>query len=185
MQDYRININYAKALFLLADEEKEQERVSQDMRLVNAVCNENRQLNVVFRNPEIKAEKKYAVIADIFGDHVGKTTLAFLNFVVRKNRTVNLKGISSAYLDLYRESCGIVLSHLTTAYPADPETKAVASKVISDFTHKEVEMVTHTDPKIIGGVALEFDNTMYDARISTYLTKLRRAFDENVYEKKL
>ena len=32
---------------------------------------------------------------------------------------------------------------------------------------------------------MEFDNTMYDARISTYLMKLRHAFDENVYESKL
>ena len=185
MQDYRININYAKALFLLADEEKDQERVAEDMRLVNTVCNENRQLNVVFRNPEIKAERKHAIIAGIFGDHVGGTTMAFLNFVVRKNRTVNLKGISTAYLDLYRESRGIVLSCLTTAYPADEETRTLATKVIADYTHKEVELVAQTDPKIIGGLAMEFDNTMYDARISTYLTKLRRAFEENVYEKKL
>ena len=111
--------------------------------------------------------------------------MAFLNFVVRKNRTVNLKGISTAYLDLYRESRGIVLSCLTTAYPADEETRTLATKVIADYTHKEVELVAQTDPKIIGGLAMEFDNTMYDARISTYLTKLRRAFEENVYEKKL
>ena len=48
MQDYRININYAKALFLLAEETQEQERVSEDMRLVNAVCAENRELNAVW-----------------------------------------------------------------------------------------------------------------------------------------
>ena len=43
MQDYRININYAKALFMLADDTQEQERVWGDMRLVNSVCAENRE----------------------------------------------------------------------------------------------------------------------------------------------
>jgi F-type H+-transporting ATPase subunit delta len=185
MQDYRININYAKALFLLADETGDQERVSEDMRLVNDVCAENRELNIVFRNPEVKSPKKVAIVEDIFGASVCKTTMAFLQFVVRKKRSVNLKGISASYLDLYRESRGIVLSHITTAQPVDDHTRALATKVIADYTHKEVELVAKTDPKIIGGLAMEFDNRMYDARISTYLSKLRHAFDENVYESKL
>ena len=185
MQDYRININYAKALFLLADETHEQERVAEDMRLVNAVCGENRMLNVVFRNPEIKAPQKASIVADIFGAKVCKTTMAFIDFVVRKRRSVNLKGISAAYLDLYRESRGIVLSHITTAEPVDESTRAMAVKVIADYTHKEVELVSKTDPSIIGGLAMEFDNRMYDARISTHLMRLRHAFDENVYESKL
>ena len=182
MQDYRININYAKALFLLADEMQEQERVSEDMRLVNSVCAENRELNAVFRNPEAK---KAAIVSDIFGASVCKTTMAFVLFVVQKKRTVNLKGISAAYLDLYHKSRGIVLSQITTAQAVDEETRALASRVIADYTHKEVELVAKTDPKIIGGVAMEFDNMMYDARISTYLMKLRQTFDENVYESKL
>ena len=185
MQDYRININYAKALFMLADEMQEQDRVAEDMRLVNSVCAENHMLNTVFRNPEVKASKKVAIVSDIFGAHVCKTTMAFIQFVAQKKRSVNLKGISAAYLDLYRESRGIVLSQITTAQPVDEETRALATKVIADYTHKQVELVAKTDPKIIGGMAMEFDNTMYDARISTYLMKLRHEFGENVYESKL
>ena len=185
MQDYRININYAKALFLLSDESQEQDRVSDDMRLVNAVCAENRELNAVFRNPEIKAPRKLAIVNDLFGPHVCNTSMVFLQFVVRKNRSVNLKGISAAYLDLYRKSHGIVLSQLTTALPVDDETRDLAVKVISEYTHKQVELVEKNDPKIIGGLAMEFENTMYDARISTHLAKLRREFEENIYESKL
>ena len=39
---------------MLADELGEQERVAEDMRLVNAVSLENRIFSTVFRNPEIK-----------------------------------------------------------------------------------------------------------------------------------
>ena len=170
---------------MLADEMQEQEQVSADMRLVNSVCVENRELNVVFRNPEVKSPKKMAIVDDIFGASVCKTTMAFLHFVVRKKRSVNLKGISASYLDLYRESRGIVLSRITTAEPVDETISTLVTKVIADYTHKEVELVKKTDPKIIGGLAMDFDNRMYDARISTYLMKLRHAFEENVYESKL
>ncbi len=185
MQDYRININYAKALFMLAAELGEQDAVAVDMRLVNAVCAENRELNMVFRNPEIKMSKKAAIVDDLFGEHVGKTSLAFLHFVVRKNRSVNLRGITASYLDLYRENNGIVMSKFTTAEPVDPEILDMVSKAIATHTGKKVELQTKTDPKIIGGFAMEFDNTIYDARLSTRLVKLRQQFEKNIYESKL
>lgn len=49
MEDYRINTNYAKALFLLAGEFDKQDEAATDMRLVSEVCAENRELNVVFK----------------------------------------------------------------------------------------------------------------------------------------
>lgn len=185
MQDYRININYAKALFLLAGETGQQEEVSRDMRLVNEVCAENRELNVVFNNPVIRESRKVAILTDLFGDRVSRLTTLFFSFVVRKHRSVNLRGISEAYLDMYRDSRGIVLSHFTTAVESDAAMRELVSKVIADYTHNEVELVAKADPKIVGGFALEFNNNMYDARLSSKLSKLRRSFEENVYESKL
>lgn len=185
MQDYRININYAKALFLLAGETQQEEAVAADMRLVNGVCAENRELNVVFNNPVIKEAKKVAIVNDLFGERVSKLTMVFLTFVVRKHRTVNLRGISEAYLDLFRESRNIVLSHLTTAVEADKAMSDLVCKVIGEYTHKTVELRQKTDPAIVGGFSLAFDNNMYDATLRTSLHKLRMAFDNNIYESKL
>ena len=170
---------------MLAEELQEQKAVAIDMRLVNAVCTENHELNTVFRNPEVKMSKKVSIVDALFGEHVGKTSLAFLEFVMKKHRSVNLRGISAAYLDLFRESQGIVLSKFTTAEPVDQEVLDMVSQAIAAHTHKEVEMVAKTDPKIIGGFAMEFDNTIYDARLSTRLTKLRQQFEKNIYESKL
>ena len=38
MNNYRINKNYAKALFMLAAERGQVDRVADDMRLVGSVC---------------------------------------------------------------------------------------------------------------------------------------------------
>ena len=185
MQDYRININYAKALFMLAGDRGEQELVAIDMRLVHQVSSQNRELNVIFRNPEIKMSKKAAIVRDLFAEHVSTTTLAFLDFVVHKNRSVNLRGISSSYLDLYRESHNIVLSELVTAEEVDQSITDLVSQTIARHTGKEVELVTKTDPRIIGGFAMQFNNNIYDARLSNKLRKLRQQFEKNVYESKL
>lgn len=185
MQDYRININYAKALFLLAADAQMQDQVAQDARLVNVVCSENHELNVVFSNPVIKEAKKIAIITDLFQNHVSKLTMVFLQFVVRKKRSVNLKGITTAYLDLYRESKNVILSKFTSVEAMGEESMELVKKIVAEYTGKDVELDVCQDARLKGGFTLEFDNNMYDASLRTRFLCLRRAFEENVYQSKM
>jgi F-type H+-transporting ATPase subunit delta len=155
-----------------------------DMLLVHDVCAENHILNVVLDNPTIREVKKVAVIHDLFTDKVSKTTLAFLAFVVKKRRTINLKGISEAYMDIFRDSRGIVLSHVTTAETVDAALLEELSKKVADYTGKRVEMVNSVDNKMLGGFCMTYNNNMYDARLLTKVVKLRKEFSKNIYEKK-
>ena len=185
MNNYRINKNYAKALFMLASERGQTDRVADDMRLVDSVCSENRELNVVFANPTIRFDKKATIVEHLFAGSVSDETMAFLRFVVRKNRTVNLRGISEAYMTLYRDTKGIVLSDLVTYQPIDDSARRMVTQLVEEYTDKTVELRDHTDSQMFGGFKLEFDNKMYDARIRTKIRKLRLEFAKNDYESKL
>lgn len=185
MNDYRINISYAKALLMTAEERKEADRVAEDMRLVNAVCCENRVLSAVFANPVIRPDRKSGVVRELFGEHCGEVSMAFLLFVVKKNRSVNLRGISDAYLNLYRESRGIVLTDLVTYQPTDENAQKTVTELVEKYTGKKVELNAHTDERMLGGFKLEFDHNMYDARLRTKILKLRKEFSKNIYESKL
>lgn len=185
MNDYRINISYAKALLMTADEMSAADKVAEDMRLVNAVCRENRVLTAVFANPVIRADRKAAIVGELFGNRCGEVSMAFLLFVVRKNRSVNLAGISDAYLSLYRESRGIVLTDLVTHQPTDENATATITEMVEKYTGKKVELHTRIDENMLGGFKLEFDHNMYDARLRTKLLKLRKEFSKNIYESKL
>lgn len=185
MSNYRINVHYAKALFTLSEERGESERVSEDMRLVAAVCRENRQLSALLANPTLPSAKKVAVLTGLFEARVSELTMAFILFSVRKNRSVHLGGISEAYLEIFRENRGIVLSHLVTHQPVTEEAQEGVRRLVADFTGKAVELHAFTDPKMLGSFKLEFDNKMYDARLRTKIRKLRIAFADNEYESKL
>ena len=185
MNDYRINISYAKALLMTAEEKSVAERVSEDMRLVNAVCKENRVLTAVFANPVIRPDRKAGIVRELFGEHCCEVSMAFLLFVVKKNRSVNLRGISDAYLSLYRESRGIVLTDLQTYQPTDTAAEETVKALVEKYTGKKVELNAHTDERMLGGFKLEFDHNMYDARLRTKILKLRKEFSKNIYESKL
>ena len=185
MNDYRINTNYAKALLMLAEERGTADRVADDMRTVGDVCAASRELVVVFANPTVPQEKKAAVVRALFADRVGQETMAFLLFVVKKNRSVNLRGISNAYLEQWRELRGIIYTDLVTHQPIDDTARTMVTRMVADHTGKTVELHDRTDSHMLGGFKLEFDHNMYDARIRTKIRKLRIEFAKNEYESKL
>lgn len=185
MNDYRINLNYAKALLMLATDLGDSDKVMEDMRLVNKVFRENHELYVVFNNPVIAMEKKHAIVRELFGERVTKTSLAFLLFVTKKRRAVNLKGISQMYKDLYREANNIVVADVMTAVEVNQEHLESIREKVAAYTNKNVEIYSHTTNKMLGSFHLMFDTYLYDARIRTKIAKMRVAFSKNIYEGKL
>ena len=185
MNNYRINNNYAKALLMLATDVADIDRVADDMRLVADVAASNRELTAVFANPIFKADKKAAILHDLFADKVSEVTMTFLAFVVRKNRSTSLRGIADAYLDQWREQRGIVFSDLVTHQPVDDSAREAVARLVGEYTGRKVELHDRTDSHMLGGFKLEFDHNMYDARIRTKIRKLRLEFARNDYESKL
>jgi len=185
MNNYRINTNYAKALFMLATDRDDVDRVAEDMRLVSKVTHENRELAVVFANPVLPGAKKADVVKALFSEKVCDSTMAFLVFLVRKNRSVNMHGVSEAYLEMWRDARNIVLSELVTHQPIDDTAREMVHRMVSEYTGKSVELKDETDENMLGGFKLEFDHKMYDARLRTKIRKLRQEFAKNEYESKL
>ena len=185
MNNNRINRSYAKALLLLSKERGVEEKVADDMRLVESVWAENRELNVLFANPEVKSEKKVSIVKELFEGRVSEETMAFLVFVTRKNRSVFMRGIAQEYMEMYREFRGIVLSDLVTHQPIDDVARRMVTQMVADYTGKTVELHDRTDPKMLGCFKLEFDGKMYDARIRTKIKRMRIEFAKNDYESKL
>ena len=105
--------------------------------------------------------------------------------MVKKRRAVNLKGISNAFIELYRKERNIILSHLVTATEIDGDAQQAVRNAVGEYTKMDVELKTKVDPSILGGFSVTFDNNMYDARISSQVAKLRKEFSKNIYESKL
>lgn len=185
MNDYRIHQHYAKALFLLAHDLGQTDTVMQDMGTVAQVCAENRLLNTVMGNPTIREDKKQAIVKEIFASHVSDTSLAFLIFVARRKRAVNLHGIAKAYQELYRDANGIVVARVRTAADMSEKLTDRLRREVEQFTHKQVQMECVTTDQMLGGFQLTFDTYLVDARLQTRIDRMRREFSRNDYESKL
>jgi F-type H+-transporting ATPase subunit delta len=77
---------YAQALFDLAIELKQLEKVEKDMLLIGKVLRENRELRVILANAVLDNYKKVRVLNKIFDGKIEVITLKFLQLITGKNR---------------------------------------------------------------------------------------------------
>jgi F-type H+-transporting ATPase subunit delta len=86
-------------------------------------------------------------------------------------------------LEVYRERLlahrNVVRATVTSAAPLSAEKVRQLQASLSGLTGKQVQLDTHVDPTIIGGVVTRIGSTVYDGSIRTQLQKMRQQLVEN------
>lgn len=185
MQSPRLAGRYAKSLVDLAQEKGQLETVYKDMQYLQQVVKQSREFVVLMKSPVIKADKKNAIL-DAVSKDISELTKAFNRLLVTKGRENALPEIVNAFIDQYNTIKDIHKVKLTTATEASEELKrSMIEKVKAEAGFKSVELETKTDPSIVGGFILEFNNNKVDASISRDLKDIKKQFLDNHFVQKL
>ena len=186
MSVHRIASRYAKSLMDLGVEQKTLETIKGNMDTFNNAV-ENRDLYLMFKSPIINTTKKTAIVEELFGKTFDKTTMGFLNIILRKGREAYLPEIGKEFLAQYKKLKEVSAVTLTTAVPLKPEAveKIKAELLKSSETGKNIEFTTEVNPDIIGGFVIQFKDKLYDASIAHKLELLKKEFSGNTYESKI
>ena len=184
MSVIRIASRYAKSLIDLAVEQDNLERIREDIGTFQEAV-KNRDLYLLLKSPIINAGKKQQVLDAIFGDRLDKTTNAFFRIILNKGRESVLPEIANAFVDQYKAIKHISTVKLTTATKLSDDTieRIKAQLTSSAATDSNIDLVTETNPDILGGFVIEFDDKLYDASVSHKLDQLRKEFSNNQYVK--
>ncbi len=179
----RVNLlakRYAQALFNLSLENKSEEKVAADMRLVGNVLAENRELRRIMSNPVLVSAKKIKILDKIFGKELSELSLRFFRLIIRKGREVYLESICMAFEDIYMEFKNVVNASLVTATGSDEKIRKQVMEKLRAITDKDIELTELTDPDIIGGFIARLGDYQYDASVATQLRKLRKNYAEKL-----
>lgn len=174
MGEYRVSTRYATSLLELAEEKNQFDVVSKDVELIFASMAQAKDLRKVLENPVISADKKSAILNEIFEKKVNKTTLDFLRFVVSKSREDLLFDIVERYVEIYNEKIGLVKVTVTSAVDLNDDQKKTILTKLKDITKKEVDMKYLLNDSIIGGFLVRIGDTVMDASLRHQLDVLRK-----------
>ncbi len=183
MKEVRVASRYAKSLLGLAVEQKKLDKVYADMVLIKNTIEENRELELLLKNPIIKKDKKEKILTAIFAANIDTVSMMFINIITRKNRERILLDIAQAFIHQYKVYNNIVTAEVTTAIPLDEALKKELEQQIKKVEDGNIEIISKIDESIIGGIIVRVGDKQINQSIKYKLNQLRKQFDDNLYIK--
>ena len=174
MNESKISVRYAKALFQAAMEEGAEVLVMNELNeITNTLCNPD--IKSVIQSPVIKPGQKMKLFTTLFNDRFSKLSMAFLELLLKNNRESFILRIARHYKKLFNEAKNIREADITMPIEINDEQKESISNILKDVFNSEIELHTHINPAIIGGFVLKIDHDQYDASIRYSLEKLKKS----------
>ncbi len=174
MNEGKISVRYAKALFILAKEENQHNLVMKDMENLLELFANVPEFNELTDNPVLKPSQKMDILNNIIKDHVQPITLSFIKLIVENNRLNFLDSIARVYKDMFKQDLGIKPATLLTSVPIDEKLRHTILRIINKRMNLKIELEEKIDTDLIGGFILKIGNQQIDASISYQLEKIKK-----------
>ena len=173
MNQSKITVRYAKALFGLVKEDNTLDTSKKDMELLFQCIQEIPELQDVIQSPVMKASEKIRLFNLSFGDSFNPLTVKFIHLVLESRREEYLLGICRYFLDLIKAEQGIRDAELVTASPLDEKLRQSIIRLITRKFDSKVDLHEKVDSSIIGGFILRVGDQQIDGSLSSKLEKIK------------
>jgi len=178
MVSSRLTRRYAQALLSLAEEQKQLDRVVQDLELLQRTAKESKEFIVFLKSPVIKRDKKREVFSELFKNKVGALTLEFLSLLCEKGREDVLPQIIVQFFLLRDEHLGIVHVDVKAATELSKEQFDNIQRRFETITSKKVRISFNLDTLVKGGFVARVGDTVFDGSVRRQLELMRKRFSE-------
>jgi F-type H+-transporting ATPase subunit delta len=173
MNESKISVRYAKALFESAKEKGLLDEVRKDILEVQVVS-QIPEFNNMLTNPVIRESQKKSVLHSIFKNKIQALSLSLLDLVFKNGRESYIPGITRNFMDLYRKHKGIRSAVFTSARPVSDIIRKRVEDIIHKTLNAPIELKTQSDEELIGGFVIRLDDRQYDASVANSLKKIKK-----------
>ncbi len=168
-----VSKTYGDALFELAVEENRVDSLAEEIQMLTAVLEENKDFEKIMIHPEIPLEKKLQVVEDVFKGRVSDALTGFLRIVAAKGRYKELPGIFAYFIARVKEYKKIGVAVVTSAVPLTGAQKQKIERRLLDTTqYKTMEIDYRVDASKIGGLMVRIGDRVVDSTVSSKLSAL-------------
>ena len=167
---------YALALFELAEQNRDIDRVEASLRAVRDALDQSADLRALVSSPVVQrgaATKAVLATADQLG--VDATTKSFLGVLAENRRLGELPAIMRAFRLLAARHRGEVTAEVTSAHPLNDDQVVELKHQLRQRLGREVSVDLAVDPELLGGLVVRIGSQMIDSSIRTRLNALSSA----------
>ena len=168
--------NYAVALFNNAKSDNIQDKIFEEITLVNRIIEDSFEIKEFLFSPIVNKNDKINVVNSLVKNiKFNKIVNNFLLLLIKNSRTTILSNIVKAYNKLLYESRNIKIVQVISANKLQPkEQEWIKSKIEKELGRK-IEAVFDMDQTIIGGIVIKYDSMLQDYSIKGSLEKIAKS----------
>jgi len=165
---------YAAALFGAAKDRGKLDSIRDQLAQFADALQENRELQLYLFSPYFSSAEKIEGLKKVVTD-AEPELMNFLELLLDKGRMPAIYRIRRQYDTLWNKENKRLGVTVTSAVELDPEiTKRIGAE-IEEQTGNTVELTSHVDPDILGGLVVQVGNMVLDTSIRNRLEKLRKS----------
>ena len=170
---------YADALFMLAEELSETDKVREDILIVSKVISDNPEYLSVIDSPALPRDERTAMVDAAFGT-LNKNLLNLVKILTEKRCAYLLPKVFDGYFAAYDLSRGIERVEAITPIPlTEAQTERLVAK-LEKITGKQIIVRNTHDPALLGGMKLRYMGVQLDGSVRSKLDRFAKELSELV-----
>ena len=165
---------YARALFSLAREAGEVASIRAELDDMARLLAANPDLQRRLFQPLHPVHERREVLKSICAQGRGSQMIQnFFAYLIEKRRLVVFEAIHDEFNRLADEAAGRIRAEVHSASPLRDQQRARLVDALARRTGKQINLIVHVDPSLIGGAIVTVGGLVFDGSLRTQLSQLR------------
>jgi len=162
---------YARAIFELAEANKDEDKWSQQLTFMAAVAVDTSMIEAL-DNPKLSKQQTAELFIKVCDPHLDKQGINLTKLLAENDRLVLLPEITTLYEKLRSEAEGSIDAEVISAFEVSDEQQKAIVKSLKKRLGRDVKLTTRIDTSLMGGAIIRAGDLVIDGSLQGRLTKI-------------
>lgn len=168
-----VKTTYANALFEFAVENNRLNDIVDEFGFVIDVFNKYEEFFKLYDTPKLSADKRKAIVKEIFENKISNEMLNFLFILLDKRRTGNVFEIKDEVDKLVDKNLNIERAYVKSAIVLNEKEKIMIKENLEKMVGKKIKLKAVVDEDIIGGLYIKIGDKVIDGSLKNKLDNMK------------
>ena len=171
---------YGESLYELAKEENLTKLIGDQLAVLQQAFRQEPDFIRLLSSPNLTKTERCQILDDSFRGRVHGYLLNFLKILTEKGYMRYFPDCCDAYTEHYDQDNGILRVDAVSAVELTDAQKEKLMQKLSRITGKEIALRNRIDPRVLGGIRLDYDGQRLDDTVSHRLDAIRNVLNKTV-----
>ena len=171
---------YGESLYELAKEENAAQLIGEQLAVLQQSFQQEPDFIRLLSSPNLTKAERCQILDDSFRGKIHAYLLNFLKILTEKGYMRYFSDCCDAYTEHFDLDNGILRVNAVSAVELSTDQKEKLKVKLSRITGKDIALRTRIDPRVLGGIRLDYDGQRLDDTVSHRLDAIRNVLNKTV-----